>query len=259
MIKYTTHRALKFVQSSLANLGLGVMRNDALISLKEEYWKLKKEAINELNASRDLQFLLVLPNHQGSLLLKYLPKSKAQFRQDLFVLSELNFKREGYFVEFGATNGHAGSNTYLLEKEFSWEGILSEPAKIWHTELRKNRSVNIDTRCVWSQTGAAISFNEAALAALSTINSFSSSDCLSGARQRGVRYDVETISLNDLLFKYNAPTRIDYLSIDTEGSELEILKAFDFNRYSFSCITVEHNHGPMRDKLCSLLTDFSGR
>jgi FkbM family methyltransferase len=231
------------------------MRNEALNKLKEDYWKLKEAIINESSASRDLQFLLALPNHQGSLLLKYLPKSKAEFRQDLFVLSELNFKYEGYFVEFGATNGHAGSNTYLLEKELSWVGILSEPARIWHAELKRNRNANIDTRCVWSQSGARVRFNEVTHGALSTINSFSSSDCYSGARDKGVRYDVESISLNDLLSKYNAPSHIDYLSIDTEGSEFEILKAFDFDKYSCSCITVEHNHTAMRDKIYSLLTE----
>src|SRR5262249_46423897 len=159
-----------------AKIGIGVVRNEALIKLTTECSKLKEAALNESNASRDLQFLLALPNHQGSLLLKYLTKSKAEFRQDLFVLSELNFKHEGYFVEFGAANGYAGSNTYLLEKEFSWNGILSEPARIWHAELRRNRNANIDTRCVWSQSGATINFNEVTLAALSTINSFSSSD-----------------------------------------------------------------------------------
>jgi FkbM family methyltransferase len=255
MIKYTNHRALKFVQSSLAKMGIGVMRNEALVKLNEEYWQLKGAAINGWKASRDLQFLLALPNDQGPMVLKYLVKSQAEFRQDLFVLSELNFKHGGYFVEFGATNGHAASNTYLLEKEFSWEGILCEPARIWHAELKRNRTANIDTRCVWSQSGATISFNEVLGAGLSTINSFSSSDCHSGARQQGFRYDVETVSLNDLLSKYNAPTHIDYLSIDTEGSELEILKAFDFNKYGFRCITVEHNHTPMRDKIYSLLTE----
>jgi FkbM family methyltransferase len=255
MIKYATQRALKLAQSSLAKSGIGVMRNEALIKLKEEYWKLKEATINESNASRDLRFLLALPNHQGSLLLRYLPKSKAEFRQDLFVLSELNFKHGGYFVEFGAADGYAGSNTCLLEEQFSWGGILCEPARIWHTELRRNRKVNVDTRCVWSRSGATVSLNEATLASLSTIDSFSSSDCHPEARQKGVRYDVETVSLNDLLSRYNAPSHIDYLSIDTEGSEFEILKAFDFNKYCFSCITVEHNHSPMRDKIYSLLTE----
>jgi FkbM family methyltransferase len=255
-MRYTAHRALKFAQAALAKTGIGVMRNKSLIKLKEEYWKLKKAAINESNASRDLQFLLALPNHKGSLLLKYLTKSKAEYRQDFFVLSELNFKHEGYFVEFGAANGHAGSNTYLLEKEFSWNGILCEPARIWHAELKRNRNVNIDTRCVWSQSGVTMDFNEVSLApALSTLNPFSSSDYHSESRQKGVTYEVETISLNDLLSKYNAPTNIDYLSIDTEGSEFEILKTFDFSKYRFSCITVEHNHAPMHKNIYSLLTE----
>ena len=119
------------------------------------------------------------------------------------------------------------------KKCLSWKGILCEPARIWHAELKRNRNVNIDTRCVWSQSGVTIDFNEATVAALSTINSFSSSDYHSEARQKGVTYKVETISLNDLLSKYNAPAHIDYLSIDTEGSEFEILKTFDFNKYRF--------------------------
>ena len=65
---------------------------------------------------------------------------------------------------------------------------------------------------------------------------------------------VETISLVDLLKKYNAPKHIDYLSIDTEGSEFDILENFDFNTYSFSVITCEHNYTPMRDKIYDLLT-----
>jgi FkbM family methyltransferase len=255
MTKFTSHGALKFAQSSLAKIGLEVMRNEALVKLQEEYWQFKEAALNEAVAKRDLQFLLALPNHQGSLLLKYLARSTAEFRQDLFVLSELSFKHAGYFVEFGATDGHAGSNTHLLEKEFSWEGILCEPARVWHAELKRNRNANIDARCVWSRSGALINFNEATPAALSKINSFSSSDCHAGAHQKGAKYDVESVSLNDLLSKYNAPSHIDYLSVDTEGSEFEILNSFDFTRYSFNCITVEHNHTPMREKIYALLTE----
>ena len=59
--------------------------------------------------------------------------SYAQIQQDLFILCELNFKRNGFFVEFGATDGIKLSNTYLLEKEFGWTGVLVEPARCYPT------------------------------------------------------------------------------------------------------------------------------
>jgi hypothetical protein len=66
---------------------------------------------------------------------------------------------------------------------------------------------------------------------------------------------VDTISLNDLLKKYNAPNIIDYISIDTEGSELDILNNFDFNSYQFRVITCEHNYSSNRDKIYNLLSN----
>ena len=72
----------------------------------------------------------------------------SQLKQDLFVLLETGFKRGGYFVEFGATNGIDLSNTYLLEREFGWTGILAEPATAWHEALQRNRNAIIDTDCV---------------------------------------------------------------------------------------------------------------
>ena len=72
-------------------------------------------------------------------------------------------------------------------------------------------------------------------------------------RRKGVKYSVNSISLNDLLKKYNAPKNIDYLSIDTEGSEFEILNNFDFSFYDIKIITCEHNFGKNREKVHQLL------
>ena len=54
-------------------------------------------------------------------------ESKSQILQDLWVSYELGEKQDGFFVEFGATNGLANSNTWLLEKKYGWKGILAEP------------------------------------------------------------------------------------------------------------------------------------
>ena len=107
---------------------------------------------------------------------KYLKYFCSQFGQDLFVLNELNFKKNGFFVEFGATNGINSSNTYLLEKKFNWTGILAEPARIFHNELIKNRKCYIETNLVWKNSNSKLLFHEDSAGGLSTIKKFIDQD-----------------------------------------------------------------------------------
>jgi FkbM family methyltransferase len=224
---------------------------DITITSHSGYQKLLEHS----RAHRDLALLSKLKDEQIAHFVKNLiGKSKAQFGQDLFVLSELNLKRNGYFVEFGATNGIDLSNTHLLEKEFGWSGILAEPAKTWHNALKKNRACQIDTRCVWNSSGSSLVFSETEWAELSTLSTLKSSDHHKKSRERSHSYEVETVSLIDLLNDHGAPREIDFLSIDTEGSELEILTAFDFEKYRFGVIACEHNFTPAREQLFKLLS-----
>jgi FkbM family methyltransferase len=181
-------------------------------------------------------------------------KAKSQLGQDVLALAQVGIKQPGFFVEFGATNGLDLSNTYLLEKNFGWKGILCEPAREWHEELRLNRSCAIDTRCVYSSTGQKIQFSATSIGELSTISSYMKSDANRLIRKKAATYEVETVTLEDLLSTHNAPIYIDFFSIDTEGSEYEILSAFDFSRYSFGLICVEHNFTNNREKIRELLT-----
>jgi len=182
-------------------------------------------------------------------------RSHAQLFQDLLVVFVLKGKRDGYFVEFGATNGSDLSNTLILERDFQWKGILAEPAKGWHAALKANRKAAIDTRCVWSKTGTQLDFKETEIGELSTLTEFVGKDFNKDGRVKGTNYLVESISLNDLLKAHEAPKEIDYMSIDTEGSELPILQAFDFASYDIKIMTVEHNFvEPNRQQMFDLLT-----
>jgi len=226
----------KIVQYTAKYLGVGLVRSRRLEQLQSI----------ETDISELLDFLSsanVIDGH-----------SKAQLHQDIFVLLVTNFKKNGFFVEFGATNGVELSNTLLLEKSYGWNGILAEPARIWHKDLLKNRKASIETNCVWKTSGDIVNFNMVDMAELSTITEFSDRDGHHKQRENGMTYDIETISLNDLLKKHNAPKQIDYLSIDTEGSEFEILNNFDFNEYNISIITCEHNYTDDREKIFSLLS-----
>jgi len=181
-----------------------------------------------------------------------LTESRSQLGQDIFVLSQLGWKRGGYYVEFGATDGRSLSNTWLLDRMFGWNGILAEPGRVWREKLdAERRNAHVEWDCVWTKTGETLTFSETPLAEFSTISEFIGGD--QHDRSEAQTYDVSTISLVDLLAKHDAPAVIDYLSIDTEGSELEILQAFDFSRYRFRCITCEHNYTDARNKILELL------
>jgi FkbM family methyltransferase len=237
------HAAKSLGRGFLKKFDVGITRLSRLQLLEERS-----------TAYDDLELLSQMPDAHSARLLRLLGASRSQLRQDLFVLSQLDFKTDGYFVEFGAASGSYLSNTYLLEKQFGWTGIVAEPGIRWHDELRKNRSCNIETDCVWRDSHSTLTFHEADTGEFSTIDEFTKSDGNKHRRAHATTYNVATISLNDLLEKYNAPKKIDYISIDTEGSEFEILSSFDFDKHQFGVITVEHNFSPQREELFNLFT-----
>lgn len=181
-------------------------------------------------------------------------KSYSQLFQDLFVDYVLNGKQNGFFCEFGATNGVSLSNTFYLENERGWTGICAEPALGWHKQLVTNRPNSIiDTRCVWSHSGQELAFSESDARSLSSLTSYTDSDRRGGKRRNGVSYTVNTVSLTDLLIEHNAPKDLDFISIDTEGSELEILSTFDFQQFQPKVFAIEHNFLPIRDDIRNLM------
>jgi len=188
---------------------------------------------------------------------------QSQLGQDLWVAFLLDcwnphsrFHRHGYFVEFGAFDGVTLSNSYLLEKVFGWQGIVAEPAPQQFAKCIHRRACHVDPRCVWGHSGEAISFNQVpGHEELATAETVENSDFhgLTRSAQRSV-IQVQTISLNDLLDEWKAPRVIDYLSIDTEGSEYEILKSFNFKRHVFRTLTIEHNFSAQRELIHQLLS-----
>jgi FkbM family methyltransferase len=203
-----------------------------------EYLLAHQELANaDLSAAdcAELQFLAFCVEH--------FPFSKAQLFQDLYVLFKLAKKKAGYFVEFGATDGISLSNTYQLENKYAWQGLLAEPYPFWHSSLSANRRATIDHRCVWKDTGSLLTFVASTMPEFAGLRQRARCDHHADARLSGAReIQVETISLLDLLTFHKAPAIVDYLSVDTEGSEFDILSAFDFQQYKIRLITVEHNY-----------------
>ena len=136
----------------------------------------------------------------------------------------------------------------MLEDKFGWSGVLAEPSPQWHSKLFENRpNSTVITECIYSETGKKLDFFVSDSGVLSTLNEFRESDISSmpgntqARNESGYNCEVETISLNDVILKYFDGAKIDYMSVDTEGSELLILKQFDFSSYAPKVVTVEHN------------------
>ena len=181
----------------------------------------------------------------------------AELRQDIFVVSMTGFKKSGFFVEFGLMDGITASNSYLMEKEYDWNGIVCEPAKVFHDDVVKNRKCTIDFRAVTERTGDTVKFKEveSQLGLSSVIDTTDDMHSTTRAESDGKIYDVSTVSLTDLLDQHHAPQHIDYISMDTEGSELSILEAFDFSKYTVDIFTIEHNYvNNKRQKIFELMT-----
>ena len=236
----------RWVQMPFEVLGTKVVRTGSLVELQNR----------ARLAERRLQVLPLLSDRPVDEALRLVSASHAQLQQDIFALSQRNFARDGYFVEFGAADGVHHSNTLMLEAEFGWSGILAEPATGWHDSLARNRpGANVERQCVWSRSGDELRFIEPDSPELSTVASFAHLDRHRNARRDGLEYSVRTISLDDLLAKFDAPSDIDFLSLDTEGSEFEILAAHDFSSRRIHVITCEHNYSPSRERVHRLLVD----
>jgi FkbM family methyltransferase len=171
-------------------------------------------------------------------------QSNSQLNQDLFVLILKNFKTNGIFVEFGICDGIFLSNSFILEKKYNWSGVVCEPLKSFQTKLSQNRNCFIDHRAVYSSSNLTVEFREiSGNEELSGIcSSFLEDNHEITRNENYISYNVETISLTDLLDDYNIPVSIDFISIDTEGSEFDILSNFNFDKYDVDIFTVEHNY-----------------
>ncbi len=181
--------------------------------------------------------------------------SMAQLGQDVWVLENTGFRRGGFFVEVGAANGVLLSNSWLLEKKFGWNGICVEPNPSFLTELRANRACIVTGDCIGPRTGDEVEFILADV--YGGIAAYAGDDMHSERREAyraaGDVARLTTLSLDDLLVRHGAPRRIDYISIDTEGSEFDILESFPFADWDVALLTVEHNFTARRKDIRNLL------
>jgi Methyltransferase FkbM domain len=166
-------------------------------------------------------------------------------------------KQNGYFLEAGASNGEAGSSCYVLEKHLGWTGICVEPHDDFFSKLVATRPNSIHENVCLGGKARVVSFiagsGDPALLYYSGIReNLMHKSGVPEAIKSGRSIAKQALPLAQILDKHGAPPVIDYGAFDIEGSELEVLAAFPFSRYSFRALSLEW--GSSNDPLYPILT-----
>ncbi len=187
--------------------------------------------------------------HQTHRMLQEIKGGSGACGQDILISRLLNNKRNGVFIDIGANDGTTISNTLYLEKELGWNGIAIEPIPSVYEKLKQNRTCTVVHGCVTPTSGKA-KFLEVVGAPnmLSTLAIHSVGLTARRIRKNAKRnnttvreIDVECYSFESLV-KKSSISEVDFLSIDTEGGELDILKSINFDVTPVKIISVENNY-----------------
>ena len=180
--------------------------------------------------------------------------SRSQIGQDLFVIDYYKGKEGGFFVDIGAGDGSLFSNSYLLEKKYNYKGICIEPLPTQYNQLVRHRNASCLNIAVYKPTeNNTVSFTVDPDYVLSGIT-----DHRPPSNNKTMQITVHTKTLTQILDEENAPRFIEYISIDTEGSEYIILQTLDIAKYKFGLIDVENNYDNQKRLSIKKLLEANG-
>lgn len=179
--------------------------------------------------------------------MNFLVESTSQNGQDLFALLSSDFKKNGVFIEFGAYDGVIFSNTHLLEEQFGWNGILIDPIPSHYESMKLNRKCKLIHGAITAELQDSVLIEE-----------LPASDLSKFVEKRGIfkkTHEVKAFTLQEIIDQHLSSNEIDFLSIDIEGNDLDILKSLDLNRYKIKAVCVEHNFREGSDEI----KDYMGK
>jgi FkbM family methyltransferase len=141
---------------------------------------------------------------------------------------------KGYFVEVGANDPQERSQTWHLEQA-GWSGVLIEPQPDLAAELRTRRKAKVFAVACSSPENAGRTLPLHVAGPLSSLNR---QRMAPGATPESV-INVPVRTLNAVLEEAGTPVAFDFLSIDVEGHEIEVLRGFDIKRWRPRLILLE--------------------
>lgn len=172
----------------------------------------------------------------------YKTNSYSQEGEDLIIDRFFENQSTGFFIDIGAHHPRRFSNTYLLYQK-GWQGINIDPMPGVMKLFNKERPKDINLEIGISREKNILKyyiFNEKAL------NTFSESEAIIKSKINPTKYfivntiNINTYPLEKILDKYiDSSKKIDLMSIDVEGLDLDVLKSNDWNKHRPKIILIE--------------------
>ena len=166
-------------------------------------------------------------------------------QQDKYVYENfLKGKKTGFFVDIGAHEGIQNSNSYYFEK-LGWKGICFEPDPRTYQALKNNRNCVLYNCAVGSREGVEKFIQHPCtwVSGLDRTYCDKHRKCWQVPKGEAEKYfiDVKVVELNNILQELEVNT-IDFLSIDTEGAEKDILMSIDYDQIYIAVMAVENKY-----------------
>lgn len=221
--------------------------------------KLWRRIILNPSSKSSISLSIFLPNEERKFLKLIRSRSDltshSQLYQDFLPLFFLGAKADGFYVEVGVGNGVNNSNTYLLEKDFGWGGILIEPNSDFHESIKSNRAGTLFKCAAGPENG----YDSVLFKPQDGEYSFISNSYAGSGERRITKSSelVEIRSINSILTESQSALEVDFLSIDVEGFELKVLEGIDFIKWNFQVVCIEHNYNlEKRREIHKILEEF---
>jgi FkbM family methyltransferase len=167
-------------------------------------------------------------------------QSHGQFGEDRALREIFGERTEGYCVEVGAYDGQTGSASYLFEKR-GWQCLLVEPIPALVEQIRERRACTVVNCAASDKEGTASFFVAENFEEMSTLDL--TPDRLEWITEVGgsvKEITVRTATLDSLLAEAGFP-EVQFITIDVEGHEMDVLKGFTLEKYRPRIVIIEDN------------------
>ena len=161
--------------------------------------------------------------------------------------------KNGFFVDVGAHDGISINNTLYFERYNGWTGINIEPIESVYNKLVTNRPFCVNIKCAVSNTDGNSEFilNKGYSELISGLKSSYDGRHLSRLQKENIMTSSTTEIVNvctkrlETIFDEQGVTRVNYMSVDVEGGEYDVIKSINFDKVFIDVIGFENNYNDM--------------